>query len=309
MHGAAAGARARRSSPRPSHPRRSARLRERRNLESAPLEHVPLETRPVVRAAAACVQRPRAPAEPASNSGRRTDDSSLALCVADSLLVCKGFQPTDMRLRFLNWVLLRVRAALLSAHRMRPQWRFGYRNAFGYDTERLHSKHGCGSVGLGGMMHDSFTEFVAKKSEYTSAGNLCVFGAATDTADRRSARLQVEFGQRNGHAARSCACVLPPRHPNGRGRGLLPQQAHASRRRGGGYQRTQRLHVRARLTWLAECCRLLAHIMVKAIRNEHAAARDAAQRLLSSLHDFRTDNYTVRCVADRCDAAMWTSYP
>lgn len=36
--------------------------------------------------------------------GQWTDDASMGLCLADSLLVNHGFVPTDLRLRFLNWV-------------------------------------------------------------------------------------------------------------------------------------------------------------------------------------------------------------
>jgi len=79
--------------------------------------------------------------------GQWTDDSSMGLCLADSLLVCKGFNPIDLRMRFLNW------------------WTFGYCNAFGYDEDRN------GSVGLGGNISSSFGEFVKKRTEYTTAGD------------------------------------------------------------------------------------------------------------------------------------------
>eukprot|EP01121_Diplochlamys_sp_Union-15-3_P019900 TRINITY_DN7602_c0_g4_i1.p1 TRINITY_DN7602_c0_g4~~TRINITY_DN7602_c0_g4_i1.p1 ORF type:complete len:422 (+),score=79.43 TRINITY_DN7602_c0_g4_i1:52-1266(+) len=84
--------------------------------------------------------------------GQWTDDSSMALCLADSLLVCKGLNPIDLRLRFLNW------------------WNFGYCNAFGYDNDR------GGSVGLGGNISQSFSEFLRKKTEYTTAGDLQTSG-------------------------------------------------------------------------------------------------------------------------------------
>jgi len=37
--------------------------------------------------------------------GQWTDDFSMALCVCDQLLCDGGFNPRNLRLRFLNWVL------------------------------------------------------------------------------------------------------------------------------------------------------------------------------------------------------------
>jgi hypothetical protein len=69
--------------------------------------------------------------------GQWTDDASMSLCLAESLLKHGRLDPHDLRLRFLLW------------------WQLGYCNAFGYDTERLHG----GSVGLGGNIGSSFEEF------------------------------------------------------------------------------------------------------------------------------------------------------
>ena len=66
--------------------------------------------------------------------GQWTDDTSMGLCLAESLLVHPTFDPIDLRVRFLNW------------------WHFGYRNAFGADDLRT-------SVGLGGCIGMSMTEF------------------------------------------------------------------------------------------------------------------------------------------------------
>jgi len=79
--------------------------------------------------------------------GQWTDDTSMGLCLAESLIACKGFQPIDLRIRFINW------------------WDYGYRNAFAYDTGRFRS------CGLGGTIGSSFTEFEANRSEYTKAGD------------------------------------------------------------------------------------------------------------------------------------------
>jgi ADP-ribosyl-[dinitrogen reductase] hydrolase len=86
--------------------------------------------------------------------GQWTDDTSMALCLADSLLTRGGFDGRDLRLRFLNW------------------WYFGYCNPFGFDAERP-VKH---SVGLGGNIWESFQEFVKHKSEFTTAGDLRTSG-------------------------------------------------------------------------------------------------------------------------------------
>eukprot|EP00440_Ansanella_granifera_P067453 gb/GFBE01073164.1/.p1 GENE.gb/GFBE01073164.1/~~gb/GFBE01073164.1/.p1 ORF type:complete len:477 (+),score=93.44 gb/GFBE01073164.1/:1-1431(+) len=58
--------------------------------------------------------------------GQWTDDTSMGLCLADSLLVCSGYDGGDVRVRFWNW------------------WYRGYNNAFRYDSSR------SSSVGLGG---------------------------------------------------------------------------------------------------------------------------------------------------------------
>lgn len=35
--------------------------------------------------------------------GQWTDDTSMALCLAESLIQCKGFNPTDQMERYLRW--------------------------------------------------------------------------------------------------------------------------------------------------------------------------------------------------------------
>eukprot|EP00300_Choanocystis_sp_HF-7_P002968 c12242_g1_i2.p1 GENE.c12242_g1_i2~~c12242_g1_i2.p1 ORF type:complete len:405 (+),score=66.64 c12242_g1_i2:85-1299(+) len=63
--------------------------------------------------------------------GQWTDDTSMALCLADSLLYRNGYDGTDLRTRFHCW------------------WFRGYNNAFSYDESR------SGSVGLGGNIAKS----------------------------------------------------------------------------------------------------------------------------------------------------------
>jgi len=81
--------------------------------------------------------------------GQWTDDASMALCLADSLLVKKTFDPIDLRIRFWNW------------------HSFGYCNSFGYDTKRSTNY----SVGLGGNISLSMREFVSQQIPFTKAGD------------------------------------------------------------------------------------------------------------------------------------------
>ena len=82
--------------------------------------------------------------------GQWTDDTSMGLCLADSLLVNKGeFNPRDLMHRFLLW------------------WNCGYNNAFRFDDE---IKSSCG---LGGNISKSFSKYINEKgkNEYTKAGD------------------------------------------------------------------------------------------------------------------------------------------
>jgi ADP-ribosylglycohydrolase len=69
--------------------------------------------------------------------GQWTDDASMGLCLADSLICCEGFDAIDLRRRFHLW------------------WNYGYCNAFGKDEKRGEK----GSVGLGGNISLSLREF------------------------------------------------------------------------------------------------------------------------------------------------------
>eukprot|EP01083_Nonionella_stella_P123962 373898_1 len=57
--------------------------------------------------------------------GQWTDDSAMGLCIADSLLIHKQFNASDIRLRFWNW------------------WFNGYNNAFHNDRDERGSKSFC----------------------------------------------------------------------------------------------------------------------------------------------------------------------
>ncbi|MCP3659630.1 MAG: hypothetical protein GY830_04640 [Bacteroidetes bacterium] len=66
--------------------------------------------------------------------GQWTDDASMGLCMADSLIINKGFNGSDIRIRFWNW------------------WNKGYNNAFRNDKSRTL---GRSSIGLGGNISKS----------------------------------------------------------------------------------------------------------------------------------------------------------
>lgn len=84
--------------------------------------------------------------------GQWTDDASMGLCIADSLLVKKSYDGSDIRIRFWNW------------------WFRGYDNAFRKELAR------SGSVGLGGNIANSFQEIRnlaphAPPPRYTAEGS------------------------------------------------------------------------------------------------------------------------------------------
>ena len=80
--------------------------------------------------------------------GQWTDDTSMGLCLADSLLMNKGeLKPHDLMRRFLCW------------------WYGGYNNAFRNNSTPRHS------VGLGGNISQSFSRYKDYQEEETKAGN------------------------------------------------------------------------------------------------------------------------------------------
>jgi ADP-ribosylglycohydrolase len=84
--------------------------------------------------------------------GQWTDDTSMGLCIADSLIEKKGlFHPRDIMMRFILW------------------WFYGYNNAFRFDKERP-KKH---SVGLGGNIKGSICQYIKERGQnyYTKYGN------------------------------------------------------------------------------------------------------------------------------------------
>ena len=80
--------------------------------------------------------------------GQWTDDTSMGLCLADSLIVKNGeYDAHDLMHRFLCW------------------WYYGYNNAFRFDNTR------SASVGLGGQISQSFYNYIFSPKKLTSAGD------------------------------------------------------------------------------------------------------------------------------------------
>ena len=78
------------------------------------------------------------------NPGQWTDDSSMGLCLADSLIENNGeFDPKDIMKRFILW------------------WYCGYNNAFRFDDNR-HNKH---SIGLDDNIEGSFSYYICNKGK------------------------------------------------------------------------------------------------------------------------------------------------
>lgn len=172
--------------------------------------------------------------------GQWTDDSSMALCLADSLLVNKTLNPRDLRLRFLNW------------------WQLGYNNAFGFDEDRNRT----GSVGLGGNISQSFSEFVEEMTEFTTAGDRATSG---NGSIMRLAPVPL-FYWRDEASAEAAA-----------------------------YWQSKTTHQGDEA---AECARLLAHVVVRAINapeTEPAAIKDSVLGRLEET--FGTELYSVQCLA------------
>jgi ADP-ribosylglycohydrolase len=81
--------------------------------------------------------------------GQWTDDTSMGLCLADSLIMKEGnYDAHDLMHRFLCW------------------WFCGYNNAFRFDDSRDHS------VGLGGQINGSFIYYIKSPREETKCGDI-----------------------------------------------------------------------------------------------------------------------------------------
>mmetsp|Transcript_151470 Transcript_151470/g.486135 ORF Transcript_151470/g.486135 Transcript_151470/m.486135 type:complete len:655 (-) Transcript_151470:50-2014(-) len=98
--------------------------------------------------------------------GQWTDDTSMALCMADSLLVQRGYHGGDLRVRWHMW------------------WTHGYCNAFRHDKARP----GRTSVGLGGNIAKSLAEVeqLGAASEQAAEAVPWTFGASNNDAGNGS---------------------------------------------------------------------------------------------------------------------------
>ncbi|NGX45594.1 MAG: ADP-ribosyl-[dinitrogen reductase] glycohydrolase [Chlamydiae bacterium] len=134
-------------------------------------------------------------------SGQWTDDTSMGLCLADTLIEHKGLDATQLMWAFTDW------------------WHHGYNNAFtGKNPKR--------SVGLGGNISQSFAQFAAQKLDratkgpfattagdtYTSGnGSLMRLGAVAIAASTKEEAMQMAWEQskvtHQGDAAAGC-CEL-----------------------------------------------------------------------------------------------------
>jgi len=79
--------------------------------------------------------------------GQYTDNTSMALCITDSLIVHDNFNPFDIMLRFQAW------------------WHCGYNNCFKYDMDHCHS------IGICENILQSMTNFLYTGDLYTTSGN------------------------------------------------------------------------------------------------------------------------------------------
>ncbi len=147
----------------------------------------------------------------AIKAGQFTDDSAMALCLADSLILCGGLNNVDLRTRFLRW------------------WLCGYNNGFRFDQTRADKR----SIGLGLTIANSFAECI-NKGEITDE---------TKVGDSRTTNG-------NGSIMR-----LSP----------LPIFYHDDWRRAAELSARQSLTTH-RGEEAADCCRLLAFLIAKAMR-------------------------------------------
>lgn len=132
-------------------------------------------------------------------AGQWTDDTSMALCLCDSLLIKKKFDPIDSMIRYLNW------------------WYNGYNNAFIYDNDR-QNKH---SVGLGGNISLSFERFLKYGEPYTKSGDEQTSGNGSlmrlapvaiayhkDVNKAQSIAKKSSYVTHRGHEASECCALL-----------------------------------------------------------------------------------------------------
>jgi ADP-ribosylglycohydrolase len=168
--------------------------------------------------------------------GQWTDDASMGICIADCLLTNKGFDPLDLRLRFVNW------------------WSMGYNNAFGFDEER-GSK---GSVGLGGNISQSMSEFMRDETPYTLAGDRFTCG--------------------NGSVMRNAAVPLAYHKDMAAGMDVARKQSKTT------HQGDE----------AAECCAIMTWLAIQAINEPNLGKKE----LLERLPQFQSEYYSIQCLCN-----------
>jgi ADP-ribosyl-[dinitrogen reductase] hydrolase len=188
--------------------------------------------------------------------GQWTDDGSMALCLADSLLVGlkhhalwksppeNVFDPTDLKMRFLNW------------------WHYGYNNAFGSDASRYMGRR---SIGLGGSVGEAFKEFIRSRGEMSYA------------------RVGDYYTSGNGSLMRLAPVAL-----------LYHRDVKLAMRI--AYKQSKTTHQGEEA---AECCRLLAYILVTAINDTvDDTGADRKNRILKTVPgDFESPLHSVSSLA------------
>ena len=138
-------------------------------------------------------------------AGQYTDDSSMGLCLADTLLTHGHVDCLDLRKRFVMW------------------WYLGYNNAFRHDTKNRENMTRRGrSVGLGGQISYSLKTFIDNpKQPYPSgdedmSGNgsimrLCplpIYYRDSDTEFMVSEAMKQSFTTHSGIQSAECAALL-----------------------------------------------------------------------------------------------------
>jgi ADP-ribosyl-[dinitrogen reductase] hydrolase len=118
--------------------------------------------------------------------GQWTDDSSMGLCLLDSLIAKPEFDAMDCMMRFVMWTAL------------------GYNNAFGFDPERRRHAGGIGSgsVGLGGNISLSIDAFMRAPSAATPAGD---FNTNGNGSVMRLCPVAVRFWRNRSRAMEAAA--------------------------------------------------------------------------------------------------------
>jgi len=102
-----------------------------------------------------------------------TDDSSMGLCLADSLIVKKNFDPVDIMRRFLAW------------------WYCGYNNASMYQKTKMHS------WGLGGTIGPSLENYLENQKIYKGTGGEFASG---NGSIMRNAAIPIAYNSNLGDA-------------------------------------------------------------------------------------------------------------